>query len=305
MCQFSSILLHYYWKEVSKIQSLFNKGSWFHPESHPQKLVWNRSPWTKVSKSPGQFLASLSFFIYLYYTNVLHVFFSFFFFWFFLCKAQHPFTFSALPFLFCSQLFCQSSCCLHCWSAPQVSLSPWTIPFLSQHPFWVFEIILPLYFPSSVIQKFGWNHSMVSHVTIFSPSYPLLYCVPWLSIPLLSSLQRPTVCPFIFLGSFLVEVPLSLPITSTHHFQPSCAPSLVASRSGIPIQQCSITLPCLSSCFDGHQCGTGCEIWVPSWGAAAVLECWHSLSTLTQGIIVRANRHKAAQAPDLLGKVCL
>lgn len=172
MCQFSNILLHYYWKEVSKIQSLFNTGSWFHPEGHPQKLGWNRFAWTEVSESPGQFLASsLSFFIYLYYTNLLHTFFPFFFFWFFLCKVQCPFSLSPLPFLFCPQLFCQSSCCLCCWSAPQVPLSPQTIPFLSQHPFWVFEIILSLYFPSSV------PLSIVFHVTIFSPSY-LLYRVP-------------------------------------------------------------------------------------------------------------------------------
>lgn len=79
-----------------------------------------------------------------------------------------------------------------------------------------------------------------------SPSFllPILfYSVSPSSPSLCSAALHSTLCPFIFLGPFLVEVPLSIPISPP---PPSPLLALSCVFFGVPIQQCSITTPALA-----------------------------------------------------------
>lgn len=173
--------------------------------------------------------------------------FPFSFFWFYLCKIQCPFTFSHYIF-FCPQLSCQTSCCLHCWSAPQLPLSPRTIPFLSQHPFWVFEIILSI---SPLLLSFPWFP--------MSPSFPLP--IPFLSSSLLCppdlhpSAQLPSSIPFYALSSSwglsLWRSPSHSPLPPPTTFSPLVCLLWLLPELGSPSSSAPSLSPCLSSCFDG------------------------------------------------------
>lgn len=118
--------------------------------------------------------------------------------------------------------------------------------------------------------------------------------------------------PFHLPGAFLCGGPPLTPHYLHPNFQPSLVPSLVPSRAGSPIQLCSMTLiKTLAHALMGLA-----PMWQRMWDlwdlsgflggccCAGVL-AWLPTPTLTQEIFVRAKRHKAAQAPDLLGEVCL
>lgn len=177
-----------------------------------------------------------------------------------------PITFSLLPTAFLSVLML--SPLLVCSQGTSVTLDnffPFPAPLLDiwNHPLSLFLLFCPPF------------HGFPCHHLFPSLSYSLL-CPPALH----PTAQLPSIIPlyaFFFSWSLsLWSSPSHLPIASVHHLQPSLVPSLVDSRAGVPIQQCSITLPCISSCFDGA--GTNVAEDVRSmrseWLPGGLLLCW-------------------------------